>query len=47
MEAECSCEEGKIVDDIVELVGEIAIHFGELTIPQVKEYLAGRGIPVR
>ena len=22
-------------------------HFGELTIPQVKEYLAGRGIPVR
>ena len=22
-------------------------HFGELTVPQVKEYLAGRGIPVR
>ena len=22
-------------------------HFGEITIPQLKEYLAGRGIPVR
>ena len=22
-------------------------HFGEISIPQLKEYLAGRGIPVR
>jgi len=22
-------------------------HFGELTVPQVKQYLAGRSIPVR
>ena len=23
------------------------LHFGELTVPQVKEYLAGKGVPVR
>ena len=22
-------------------------HYGELTVPQVKEYLKGRGVPVR